>query len=173
MKKSKNQIAEMSRYRGYRTLLAAPLYAMVTVLVAVGLVACNEAGPTVPEAHGPESGSESGTESGSESGSGSGEPGESGTQYGLADTARETRSGVDLVMVYDAPSQSFTGTVTNTTAAAIADVRVEIHLSNGVELGPTARVTLNAGQTNPVQLAASGQSFTRWSVHVELGSGAN
>lgn len=169
MREKKKPIAEMSPNSHYRTLLAAPLYAMVIGLIAVGLVACNEVGPTVPEAHGPESGSESG----SESSSGSGEPGESGTQYGLADTARETRSGVDLVMSYDAAAQAFTGTVTNTTAAAISNVRVEIHLSNGVELGPTARVTLNAGQSDPVELAASGQSFTRWSVHVELGSGAN
>ena len=162
-----NQIANPSRYYLNRTPSVALPYAILVVL-SLGLMACSES-PTVPEAHGPESG----TESGSEGGSGSGEPGESGTQYGLADTARETRSGVDLVMSYDAAAQAFAGTVTNTTAAAISNVRVEIHLSNGLELGPTARVTLNAGQTNPVQLAASGQSFTRWSVHVELGSGAN
>ncbi|MDE2711496.1 MAG: hypothetical protein F4Y71_07900 [Acidobacteria bacterium] len=167
-----NPTANPSRLGVNRTPLAALSTAILVVLLSVGLVACGES-PMVPEAHGPESGSESGTESGSESSSGSGEPGESGTQYGLADTAHETRSGVDLVMSYDAAAQAFTGTVTNTTAAAISNVRVEIHLSNGVELGPTARVTLNAGQTNPVQLAASGQSFTRWSVHVELGSGAN
>ncbi|MDE3263078.1 MAG: hypothetical protein OYL41_13960 [Acidobacteriota bacterium] len=163
-----DQTAAPARLRLNRTPFAALPYAILVVLLSVGLMACGES-PTAPEAHGPESGNESG----SEGSSGSGEPGESGTQYGLADTARETRSGVDLVMQYDAAAQAFTGTVTNTTTAAIANVRVEIHLSNGVELGPTARVTLNAGQTNPVQLAAAGQSFTRWSVHVELGSGAN
>ena len=163
-----DQTADPARFGLNRTPFAALPYAILVVLLSVGLMACGES-PTVPEAHGPESGNESG----SEGSSGSGEPGESGTQYGLADTARETRSGVDLVMQYDAAAQAFAGTVTNTTAAAIANVRVEIHLSNGVELGPTARVTLNAGQTNPVQLAAAGQSFTRWSVHVELGSGSN
>ena len=167
-----DQTASPSRFGLDRTPFAALPCAILAVVLSVGLMACGES-PTAPEAHGPESGSESGTESGSEGSSGSGEPGESGTQYGLADTARETRSGVDLVMSYDAAAQAFTGTVTNTTGAAISNVRVEIHLSNGVELGPTARVTLTAGQTNPVQLAATGQSFTRWSVHVELGSGAN
>ena len=167
-----NRAANPSRFGLNRTPFVALPYAILVVLLSVGLVACSES-PTVPEAHGPESGSESGTESGSEGSSGSGEPGESGTQYGLADTARETRSGIDLVMSYDAAAQAFTGAVTNTTAAAVANVRVEIHLSNGVELGPTDRVTLSAGQTNPVELAASGQSFTRWSVHVELGSGSN
>ena len=105
--------------------------------------------------------------------SGSTEPGESGTQYGLTDTARESRSGVDLVMQYEAGQQRFTGTVTNTTSAAVSNVRVEIHLSNGVELGPTPRVTLAAGQVHEVELDARGQSFTRWSVHVELGSGGS
>ena len=105
--------------------------------------------------------------------SGGTEPGESGTQYGLTDTARESRSGVDLVMQYNAGQQRFTGTVTNTTSAAVSNVRVEIHLSNGVELGPTAGVTLSAGQTHSVELDAGGQSFTAWSVHVELGSGGS
>ena len=163
-----NRAASPSRFGLNRTPFVALPYAILVVLLSVGFVACSES-PTVPEAHGPESGSESGSEGSSESG----EPGESGTQYGLADTARETRSGIDLVMSYDAAAQAFTGTVTNTTAAAVANVRVEIHLSNGVELGPTDQVTLSAGQTNPVELAASGQSFTRWSVHVELGSGSN
>ena len=102
--------------------------------------------------------------------SGGTEPGESGTQYGLTDTARESRSGVDLVMQYDTGQQRFTGTVTNTTNATVSNVRVEIHLSNGVELGPTPRVNLAGGQVHSVELDARGQSFTRWSVHVELGS---
>ena len=102
--------------------------------------------------------------------SGGTEPGESGTQYGLTDTARESRSGVDLVMQYEAGQRRFTGTVTNTTNATVSNVRVEIHLSNGVELGPTPRVNLAAGQVHPVELDARGQNFTRWSVHVEIGS---
>lgn len=102
--------------------------------------------------------------------SGGTEPGESGTQYGLTGAARESRSGVDLVMQYDTGQRRFTGTVTNTTNATVSNVRVEIHLSNGVELGPTPRVNLAAGQVHSVELDASGQSFTRWSVHVELGS---
>ena len=110
---------------------------------------------------------------GSHSESGGTEPGESGTQYRLTDTARESRSGVDLVMQYNAGQQRFTGTVTNTTSATVSNVRVEIHLSNGVELGPTPRVSLAAGQAHSVELDARGQSFTRWSVHVELGSGGS
>ena len=40
------------------------------------------------------------------------------------------------------------------------------------ELGPTPRIDLAAGQSMPVELGASGQTFTSWSVYVELGSGS-
>ncbi|MYC14508.1 MAG: hypothetical protein F4Y39_12340 [Gemmatimonadetes bacterium] len=100
----------------------------------------------------------------------SGEEGESGIQYGLADEAKEARSGVELVMRYDSQQEMFTGTLTNTTSATVSNVRVEIHLSNRVELGPTSRVNMTAGQVSPVTLEANGQNFNWWSVHVEIGS---
>ena len=100
-----------------------------------------------------------------------GEPGESGTKYGLSDTARESRSGVDLVLRYDSARKSFTGMVTNTTVETIKNVRVEVHLSNGVELGPTPNVDLAPGQSRAVDLDASSQTFTQFTVHVEIGSG--
>lgn len=100
-----------------------------------------------------------------------GEQGESGTQFTLTDTAREVRSGVELVMNYDNSRRVFTGTVTNTTNATVTRVRVEIHLSNGVELGPTPNVDLAAGETKSVELDASTQrNFNTYSVHVEIGS---
>lgn len=101
-----------------------------------------------------------------------GESGESGTQYARDETARESRAGVDLVMAFDAAASAFRGTVTNTTAATVSDVRVEIHLSNGVELGPTPRVALGAGEVRDVELSAAGQTWTMWSVHVEIGGAA-
>ena len=130
----------------------------------LNLVACDS--PSGPSEIGEGPHSESGPESGSE-------PGESGMQYGLTDTARESRSGVDLVMQYNAGQARFTGTVTNTTNGAVSNVRVEIHLSNGIELGPTPGVHLAPGQVQQVELDAGGRSFTLWSVHVELGSQAS
>ena len=102
--------------------------------------------------------------------SGSTEPGESGTRWNPDETATDTRSGVDLVLSYDASSRRFNGTVTNTTNATVTDVRVEIHLSNGTELGPTPRVNLAAKEKQSVTLDASGQNFNWYSVHVEIGS---
>ena len=99
-----------------------------------------------------------------------GESGEFGTQYAISDTATEVRAGVRLIISYNSTQEAFSGTVENTTNATVTQVRVEIHLSNGVELGPMPRVDLAAGETKPVELDARGQTFTHYSVHVELGS---
>ena len=156
----------------WRAARARSTLTALAVVLIMSLPGCGE-GPTVPEEQSePESGTEaaSGSEpaSGTESGTGS-EPGESGTQYKLSDTARQSRSGVNLVIGYDAAAQSFTGTVTNTTTAVVSLVRVEVHLSNGIELGPTPSLNLTPAQTSPVALSADGQQFTTWSVHVEIG----
>ena len=99
------------------------------------------------------------------------ESGESGIRYGLAETAREARSGVRLELRFDAASETFTGTVVNTTAEPVSQVRVEVHLSNGVELGPTPRISLAPGETSSVRLEAEGQRFEAWTTHVEIGEG--
>ena len=127
-------------------------------LVALGVLGC-AGSPTAPsgEGHGPE-------------GQG-GEPGESGTRYTLSETAREVRSGVELIVSFDSTRQGFTGTVRNTTSATVTQVRVEVHLSNGVELGPTPRANLVAGETKSIELDARGQTFSWYTVHVEIGSG--
>lgn len=49
-------------------------------------------------------------------------------------------------------------------------MRVEIHLSNGVELGPTRRIDLKAGKSIPVELSALDQTFTHWVTHPEAGN---
>ena len=41
------------------------------------------------------------------------------------------------------------------------------------QLGPTPRADMAPGETRPVELDARGQSFTHYSVHVEIGSGAS
>ncbi len=100
-----------------------------------------------------------------------GEEGESGTQYALADTAEEVRSGIELSISYDSTREVFSGTITNTTDEIVRMVRVEVHLSNGVELGPTAAADLAAGESSEVELDAGSQTFTTFGAHVEIGSG--
>ena len=87
-----------------------------------------------------EGGGESGEHrGGSESGDG-GE--ESGTQFAPSETYDAVRAGARLILTYDSTANEFTGTVANTTEARLSRVRVEVHLSNGIELGPTTPVDL-------------------------------
>jgi hypothetical protein len=95
-----------------------------------------------------------------EGGRRSGHGEEGGVRLGKNRTWDETRSGARLILAYDAATQSFKGTVQNTTRKALSEVRVEVHLSNGVELGPTRRTDLKPGAKVPVELSAANQSFT-------------
>ena len=94
---------------------------------------------------------------------------ESTVQLALTDTYNHIRNGAHLIMAYDAASNSFKGTVTNTTGSILPQVRVEIHLSNGVELGPTPSIDLMPGETRPIILQAMGPPFDRWTAHPEVG----
>ncbi len=94
---------------------------------------------------------------------------ESTVQLSLSDTYDNVRNGAHLIMSYDAATNSFEGTVQNTTNAILLQVRVEVHLSNGVELGPTSPVDLAPGEQIPIVLVAEGPSFDRWTAHPEVG----
>ena len=49
-------------------------------------------------------------------------------------------------------------------------VRVEVHLSNGVELGPTKAANLKPGERADIHLAAAGTDFDSWTAHPEVGN---
>ncbi len=110
-------------------------------------------------------------ESGEEDGGGGEDGEESGTEFGLGDTFDEVRAGARLILSYDADANAFNGTVENTTRSNLSRVRVEVHLSNGIELGPTTPVDLASGESIDVTLRASTQPFTSWSAHPEVGGG--
>jgi hypothetical protein len=74
-------------------------------------------------------------------------------------------------MTYDAGSNSFSGTVENTTERTLERVRVEVHLSNGKELGPTTPADLDPGRKRAVRLTATSGGFDGWTAHPEVGSG--
>ena len=100
---------------------------------------------------------------------GSGE--ESGTRLTLTQTYDTVRGGARLILSYDQAAKAFIGTVENTTDATLDRVRVEVHLSNGVELGPTIPKDLAPGEQMAVRLDAAGQNFTGWTPHAEVGGG--
>ena len=94
---------------------------------------------------------------------------ESADQYSPNETYDQTRAGARLIISYDASANAFTGTVENTTADTLNRVRVEVHLSNGTELGPTTPVDLAPGQSVDVALPASDEPFETWGAHPEVG----
>ena len=162
----------------------ALLLALMIVLATAGISGCvvppqgtGEHGTGVAspasessEGSGAEGGGEHGAggESGSEGSGGSEEA--SGNLLTLDQTFDEVRLGARLIMAYQPADNAFVGTVENTTNSILNRVRVEIHLSNGVELGPTTPVDMAPGQVIDVVLPASGQ-FDGWVPHAEVGSG--
>ncbi len=100
-----------------------------------------------------------------------GEGGEEGGQrIGVEEAWDNTRNGAHLVLAYNPSTHSFQGTVENATARQLSEVRVEVHLSNGTELGPTKRTDLAPGQRIVVELSAASQEFEWWTTHPEHGS---
>ena len=141
-----------------------------------------DCGGTGPVPHGPGQGGEGGSEGtggeghgpGGEGGSeGAGAGGEEASAANLAldETFDQVRAGARLILSYDASTNSFRGTVENTTDNVLTRVRIEVHLSNGTELGPTVPVDMAPGEVLAVNLAATPEPFTGWIPHAEVGSG--
>ena len=95
---------------------------------------------------------------------------ESGTQLALDQTYNATRNGAQLFLAYNSDSNSFEGWVRNNTSETLKQVRVEVHLSNGKEIGPTEPIDLIPGQQIEVNLTATSKDFTGWTAHPEVGS---
>ena len=140
----------------------------VVLILALAGCSSSESGEHNRESESGEGSREAESEEHSESESGEGGE-ESGTQFALGDTFDEVRAGARLILSYDQATNVFRGTVENTTNAKLSRVRVEVHLSNGIELGPTTPVDLAPGQVHDIDLPASSQPFKSWSAHPEVG----
>lgn len=95
---------------------------------------------------------------------------EDGNQYFINEKYDEIKNGVRLILKYDEKSNSFIGIVKNTTSNELKKVRVEVHLSNGIELGPTTPVNLAPGKKKDIVLKATAAKFKTWSTHAEVGN---
>ena len=100
-----------------------------------------------------------------------GEEGSGANALELDETFDAVRSGARLILQYDAPSNSFKGTVENTTNGVLDRVRIEVHLSNGAELGPTTPTDMAPGEVITINLPATQASFSGWTAHAEVGTG--
>ena len=101
---------------------------------------------------------------------GEGEGEEDGTQLGIDDVYDVELKGTHLVLKYDLDANAFTGTVENVSNEILDRVRVEVHLSNGTELGPTTQVDLKPGEHREILLDAGPDDFEGWSTHAEVSS---
>ena len=108
---------------------------------------------------------------GSESRGAGGEEGDGANALAPGESLDTTLRGARLKLEYDAASNSFKGTVENTTSGVLERVRVEVHLSNGTELGPTTPTDLAPGERLTIDLRATGEPFTGWTAHAEAGGG--
>jgi hypothetical protein len=99
-----------------------------------------------------------------------GEGEESGKQYAIDELCDEVRKGTHLLLSYDAEAEAFIGTVENVSKELLDRVRVEVHLSNGTELGPTTQLDLAPGEKRAVELKAKGEEFESWLTHAEVGN---
>jgi len=143
-------------------------FAMIAVILAVVVSGCSndrEGGEKQDSGRSTEARGEHDRDRG-----GNAEGEESGTEYALTETYDQVRNGARLILAYDAQSNSFNGTVENTTTRTLKRVRVEVHLSNGKELGPTTPGDLGPGEKRSVRLTAISADFDRWSAHPEVGN---
>ena len=125
---------------------------------------CSGPGPTAHTGEGAEGRGEHGNETAG------GEEGDTNA-LALGETYDAVRSGARLILKYDAGSNSFKGTVENTTNGVLDRVRIEVHLSNGAELGPTTPRDMASGEVIAIILPATSASFTGWTAHAEVGTG--
>jgi len=94
---------------------------------------------------------------------------EAGMQLGVSETYNAVSNGLRMVLAYDSTDGLFVGTAENVTEAVIPSVRVEVHLSDGTELGPAELGDLRPGEAGSVFLSAEGRSFTWWNAQAESG----
>ena len=112
-----------------------------------------------------------GGETGNESSGGGSEEGSGANTLAPDETFDMVRGGARLILNYDAQSNGFKGTVENTSNGVLDRVRIEVHLSNGTELGPTTPIDMAPGEVVAITLPATTASFTGWIAHAEVGCG--
>ena len=134
---------------------------------------CSGPGPSAHTGEGAEGNGEQGRggEGGSESGGADEKEGSGGNALAPDEILDMTINGARLVLGYDAASNSFEGTMENTIGGVLKRVRVEVHLSNRTELGPTTPIDVAPGEVLAINLPATEESFTGWTAHAEVGGG--
>lgn len=95
---------------------------------------------------------------------------EDGSRLRKTEVYNVTKRGVELVLKYNKRTNAFQGYMKNITRKVIKRARVEIHLSNGIELGPTKPVNLGTNERRSLSIKASHKAFKTWNAHAEIGN---
>ena len=90
--------------------------------------------------------------------------------YGKSEKVDLKKNGVRLILSFDKNENAFIGSIENIAEKDLSRVRVEIHLSNGKELGPTNPITLKPNERREIRLNTKDEIFEKWSTHAEVGS---
>jgi len=154
---------------GKRFVIVLVLGAIVSAVMVngyLGRAGPGSGGDSDPAAVSREDSREGSGELGADSEEGSG-----AASLALDETFDRVRGGARLILRYDTASNAFKGTVENTTSGVLDRVRVEVHLSNGAELGPTTPVNMAAGAVMGIEMPATASPFTGWTAHAEAGRG--
>ena len=166
----REMMAPVSRSLIFDLIVFAVVVGLTTMMGLGALSGCaSEQGEGEAQDVTGETGTAFGGAENTETGSDEGE--ESGDLLALDETYDFVRRGARLILHYDASSNTFVGTVQNTTEGVLNRVRVEVHLSNGTELGPMTPVDLAPDQLVEVSLVATEETFTGWTPHAEVGEG--
>ena len=100
----------------------------------------------------------------------SGEGEEKGIEYSIDQSCEVIQNGCYLYLSFDKDKNEFIGYAKNLSDRTLTGVRLEIHLDNGIELGPTRRVTLAPEAVVNLSLKGSSRKFSKWTAHLEVGS---
>ena len=92
---------------------------------------------------------------------------ESGVYIARTASWSETQGDAWLQLSFNSASNSFAGRVSNTGNEPLCDVRIEVHLSTGVELGPTEPTEVPYGGSINVTVPTGGEEFATWTAHHE------
>ncbi len=84
------------------------------------------------------------------------------------DVYDDTISGVHVMVKYMLDDKYFYGSLENVGDELVKGIKVGMHLSNGMDLGPTHGLDLVPGKAGSVVIDADIKEWEKWAVYVEL-----
>jgi len=90
------------------------------------------------------------------------------SSFSKADTLMKTYKGIHLALYYDNESESFTGTIENTTEEQLCGITINASTGNDDKLGMTEPTNLESRQSSRVNIPARDTGFENWSAQIRM-----